>query len=333
MVKLAFTVALVLALVASSAATDVRVRVNADATVFGMNVPSPAALDKAESAIGAKAAIVGTFADWVHTPDFPRTLATRINARGAVPLISWEPWDSWRGGSDQPAYALARIADGDHDALIDHWAAQVAAYRRPVMLRFAAEMNGDWLPWSTGVNGNRAGDYVAAWRNVRARFRRAGATNAIWVWNPIAEYDGATPLGSLFPGEDEVDWVAVDGYNWGATRAWGWQSYDDVLAPTVEALRRLAPDRPVMIAETGCAPDRRKAAWVTETLGAARRAGVAAVVWFEFDKETDWRLSASRSVARAAEAVLRRPSWRQGGDLSAVERAITRGRRPAPTHG
>ena len=60
-----------------------------------MNVPSLAALDEAESAIGARAAIVGTFADWEHTPDFPRELADAINERGAVPLISWEPWDSW----------------------------------------------------------------------------------------------------------------------------------------------------------------------------------------------------------------------------------------------
>jgi beta-mannanase len=69
------------------------------------------------------------------------------------------------------------------------------------MLRFAAEMNGDWLPWSEGVNGNRAGDYVAVWRHVRARFRHAGADNAIWVWNPIATYEGSTPLRGLFPGE------------------------------------------------------------------------------------------------------------------------------------
>ena len=72
-----------------------------------MNVPSLDALDEAESALGARAAIVGTFADWAHAPDFPRELADAINARGAVPLISWEPWDSWRGGSDQPEYALA----------------------------------------------------------------------------------------------------------------------------------------------------------------------------------------------------------------------------------
>jgi hypothetical protein len=201
----------------------------------------------------------------------PRELAEAINERGAVPLISWEPWDSWSGGADQPQYALARIIAGAHDALIDRWATEVAAYRRPVMLRLAPEMNGDWLPWSTGVNGNRSGEYVAAWRHVRARFRRAGADNAVWVWNPIASYDGSTPLPELFPGPRDVDWLAVDGYNWGATRAWGWQSYADIFAPTVRELRSLAPRLPTMIAETGSAPDPRKAEWVGDTLRQRRR--------------------------------------------------------------
>jgi beta-mannanase len=291
-------------------------------TLFGMNVPSMDALDDAESATGSRAAIVGTFADWAHTPDFPRELADTINERGAVPLISWEPWDSWRGGADQPQYSLRRIASGDHDPLIDRWAAQVAEYRRPLMLRFAAEMNGDWLPWSTGVNGNRPGDYVAAWRHVRARFRRAGAGNAVWVWNPIASYAGSTPLYELFPGSRSVDWMAVDGYNWGAARSWGWQTYDDIFAATVRDLGQLAPRRPVMIAETGSAPDPRKPRWIADTLRAARAGGVDAVVWFEFAKETDWRLSESPATADAGRTVLAARDWRQGGDLAAIERAI-----------
>jgi beta-mannanase len=293
------------------------------ATLFGLNVPSPAALDASESALGVRAAIVGTYADWAHAPDFPRGLARTINARGAVPLISWEPWDSWRGGSDQPAYALRRIAAGDHDALIDRWASQIATFHRPVMLRFAAEMNGDWLPWSTGVNGNADGDYVAAWRHVRARFRRAGAINAIWVWNPVTAYAGSTGLSTLFPGPRDVDWLAVDGFNWGDLRPWGWQSYTDVFAPTVSALRRLAPHRPLMIAETGSPPDARKPSWVAATLNAARADGLSALVWFEFDKETDWRLSASAAVAGSARDVLQTRAWRGGGDLAAVERAVS----------
>jgi beta-mannanase len=296
-------------------------------TLLGLNTPSLPELDRAESAIGARAAIVGTFADWQHTPDFPRGLAGEISERGAVPLISWEPWDSERGGADQPEYALRGVAAGNHDALIDRWAAEVARYERPVMLRFAPEMNGDWLPWSTGVNGNRPGDYVAAWRHVRSRFRRAGAGNAIWVWNPIAAYEGSTPLRTLFPGAREVDWVAVDGYNWGAARAWGWQTQADIFGPTLRAFRALAPSRPVMIAEIGCAPDERKANWATQALTAAHDEGVAAVVWFEFNKETDWRLSATSSVARAAGRVVHGPGWRLGGDRQAVERDVTAGSR------
>jgi hypothetical protein len=296
-----------------------------DQTLFGLNVPSLHQLDASESALGARAAVVGTFADWAHTPDFPSRFAGDANARGGVALISWEPWDSWRGGADQPRFALRRITDGDYDGLIDRWAAEIARYGRPVMIRFAPEMNGDWLPWSTGVNGNRAGDYVAAWRHVRARFERARARNAIWVWNPTVAYDGATPLRSLFPGVREVDWVAVDGYNWGAARRWGWQSYADIFAPTVHALHALAPGRQVMIAETACAPDPRRPAWVTATLDAAHADGVGAVVWFEFDKELDWRLSADPATAHAAHLVVTGRGWRQGGDLPTVERAVSLG--------
>src|SRR4051794_31013320 len=190
-------------------------------SLFGMNVASLRKLDEAESALGAHAALVGTFSDWVHAPDFPRELAEAVNDRGAVLLISWEPWDSENGSADQSAYALKRIVAGDHDALIDRWAHQVAAYRRPVMLRFAAEMNGDWLPWSTGVNGNRRGDYAAAWRHVRARFRRAGAGNAVWVWNPIAGDAGARPLRERLPGPRQAGRMGPGSPHHGNTASWG----------------------------------------------------------------------------------------------------------------
>src|SRR4051812_7237386 len=139
-------VLLTLALLAGTSAAPVSAR-----TLFGMNAPSMPALADSERALGARSAIVGTFADWAHDSDFPHPLAASINHRGAVPRTSGERWASWAGGTRQPRYALARIAAGDHDRLIDRWAAEIAAYRHPVLLRFAAEMNGDWLPWSTGV--------------------------------------------------------------------------------------------------------------------------------------------------------------------------------------
>jgi beta-mannanase len=296
-------------------------------TLFGMNASSPAQLDASESAIGARAAIVGTYADWAHTPGFPRRLADAISARGAVAMIAWEPWDSWRGGVDQPRYRLRRIVAGAYDRLIDRWATEIARYKRPVMIRFAPEMNGDWRPWATGLNGNRPGDYVAAWRHVRHRFDGAGARNVIWVWNPMIAYEGSTPLRELFPGPREVDWTAVDGLNWGSMRPWGWQSYADIFAPSLRALHELAPRRPVMIAETGSPPDPRKAAWVTDTLRSAHADRVDAVVWFEYDKETDWRIGADPASAGAAGAVVRGRGWRTGGDLATLARLLRASRR------
>jgi hypothetical protein len=53
------------------------------------------------------------------------------------------------------------------------------------------------------------------------------------TWNPIAPYEGSTPLKELFPGSRHADRLALDGYNWGATCDWGWQTYADVFAADI----------------------------------------------------------------------------------------------------
>ena len=79
---------------------------------------------------------------------------------------------------------------------------------------------------------------------------------------------------------------------------------------------------PMTIAAGEATPDQRKAGWVTDTLRSAHADGVAAVVWFEFAKETDWRLSDSPTTAAAARTTVSASSWRQGGDLAVIERAV-----------
>jgi hypothetical protein len=51
--------------------------------------------------------------------DFDANGADAVRRRGAIPMITWEPWDPRTGvGKAQARYALARIAGGDHDAYI-----------------------------------------------------------------------------------------------------------------------------------------------------------------------------------------------------------------------
>ena len=231
----------------------------------------------------------------------PITEMNAVRARGAVPLVTWEPW-LWGGGVDQPAYSLARITAGDFDAHIAQWGQALAAWGYPVQLRFAHEMNGNWYPWAESVNGNHPGDYVQAWRHVHDVIAAQGATNVSWVWSPNVPYYGSTDLAGLYPGAGYVDVVALDGYNWGTSASWSaWISPQDLFAPGLAQLRSLAPGVPILIAETASSEaGGDKAAWNSALVSyLAAQPDVMGFVWFDIQKETDWRINSSTTSAAA----------------------------------
>lgn len=243
--------------------------------------------------------IVMWFADWAHTKTFDARQAEAIAGRGSVPEISWEPWDSTkRLGAPQPRYRLGRIIDGDYDAYITRWAKAVAAYGKPVRLRFAHEMNGRWYPWSERANGNHTGEYARAWRHVHAIFDAAGATNVTWVWSPVA---GAVPR-EEYPGSDVVDVIGVSGFNGGTHLFRGtWRTFDQAFVPTLESVHALDPSKPVELSEVSSTEaGGSKAAWIRNMFAEIRkRPWIRSLVWFNLRKETDWRIESSASARRA----------------------------------
>jgi beta-mannanase len=237
------------------------------------------------------------FADWAHNARFDAGQAALVAARGSVPEITWEPWDASRG-TRQPRYRLRTIAAGAHDAYVRRWAREIAAYGGPVRVRFAHEMNAHAYPWAEAVNGNRPGDYVRAWRHVHAIFAAEGATNVTWVWSPVA---GAARA-DLYPGSDEVDVIAVSGFN-GGTKLFGrrWRSFADAFGPSLDALHALDPSKPLELAEVASdGAGGSKAAWIDGLFAELRRRPyVRSLVWFNLRKETDWRIDSSASARRA----------------------------------
>ncbi|CCQ45114.1 putative endoglucanase [Pseudarthrobacter siccitolerans] len=261
-------------------------------------------LDEVSQLAGESPSSILFYKDFLQTPPISEMNAAR--ARGAVPLVTWEPW-AWGGGLEQPAYSLDRIAAGDFDARIIQWGQALAAWGYPVQLRFAHEMNGNWYPWAEGVNGNEAGDYVQAWRHVHDVMAAAGASNVSWVWGPNVPYWGSTDLAGLFPGADYVDVVALDGYNWGTSASWsGWISPQDLFAPGIAELRALAPGLPILIAETASSEaGGSKAAWNTDLVAyLAAQPDVMGFVWFHIQKEADWRINSSDASAAAFKSAL-----------------------------
>ena len=253
------------------------------------------------SRTGATIDQVTFYAAWSKGGDFAAADASRIAATGAVPELTWEPWDP-TAGLDQPAYALDTITAGAHDAYLSRWAKQVKAWGGPLVIRFAHEMNGNWYPWSEGVNGNGPGDHATAWRHVVDLFRRAKVSNVTWAWAANVPYAGSTPLASLYPGDAYVGRVGLDGYNWGTTQPWSsWQSFGDLFGPGVAELQSIST-RPIHINETG-APEAGggdKAAWITDMwawLDAHPK--VRGLTWFSILKEADWRVDSSEAALSA----------------------------------
>lgn len=275
---------------------------------FGVSTPGGASanteLDAVASAVGEAPSIVLSYYDFGQPA--PIADLNSVAARGATSLITWEPW-RWGGGSEQPAYTNARIAAGEFDAYLQQWGSALAGWGKPVLLRYAHEMNGNWYPWSDGTNGNASGSYVEAWRHVHDVLTAQGADNVTWVWSPNIPYTGSTALPSLYPGAAYADVVALDGYNWGTSAAWSaWVSPSALFSDGLAQLRTLAPAKPILIAETASAEaGGSKAAWNTDLVAyLAAQTDVMGFVWFDHNKEVDWRINSSASSVSALATAL-----------------------------
>ena len=272
-----------------------------------------ASFEQLRQSTGASLRTFTYYRAWSTSPTFDADFARQVAAAGAVPSITWEPWAPG-AGVDQPAYRLSRIASGAFDPYLDRWAQGIRAYGQPVVLRFAHEMNGSWYPWAESVNGNRPGDYVAAWKRVQARFAAAGVSNVTWAWSPNISYPGSTPLRALYPGDAHVQQVGLDGYNGGTALPWGgWKSFSALFDASLAEVARFTA-RPVVIGETASTElGGSKATWTTDLFAAvAARPRIVGVTFFSVDKETDWRIDSSPSALRAfsegAAAALYRPA-------------------------
>lgn len=238
-----------------------------------------------------------------------------VAASGRLGLVTWEPW-ALTGEITQPTFSPAAIAAGHHDRYITTWAEGLA--RRddgPWYLRPMHEMNGDWYPWAGGVDGNDPAAYRAAWVHLHDLFAAAGVGSRVrWVWCPLADDPAgpeAIPFEAYYPGAAYVDVLGLDGYNWGADHPHygGWRSPAEIFERALLRVANLGP-HPVWLAEIGSAPEGGdKAAWVAEALALGDDPRLEAVVWFNLDKERDWRIEADDQVARS----LRRARVGRGG--------------------
>lgn len=282
-----------------------------NATTFGVALDgfpvTPAMITAAKSSTGLPVRLVLFYAQWPADPtgawESHTASLEAIRAAGAVPCLTWEPMSIGEGGREQTIPA-ARILGGEYDGYITAVAQELKAFGAPVLLRLAHEMNLERYHWGTDKSGYGPQSpmlYKGLFRRVADIFRAEGADNVLFVFCPNVDSLPAAPwntAAAYYPGDDLVDVLGMDGYNWGTSHSKAVHGYDssfrsfrDIFGPLFNALRQLAPAKPVMVFETASASaGGDKAAWVAEAFGAAAEWGLAAVTWFEVDKELDWPL-------------------------------------------
>ena len=280
------------------------------------------AVERFEGLAGKSLSLVNFFAPFANCYTSPCSFyrfaegaMENIRRHGAIPVFSWSS-QSIPSTLDEPAFQLSDVTSGAYDDYLKDFAEDARDWGHPFFIRFNWEMNGNWFPWSEGVNGNAPGEYVAAWRHVHDIFTAVGATNASWVWCPnIDPTRKFEDLASLYPGDDFVDWTGLDGYNWAAGRGSPWSSFDALYDDTYHRIvDSIAPRKPMLIGEVGTTEGGgSKAAWIGEALDAIPSSypKVRGVLWFEtFDDGMDWPIETSPSATSAFSAGIQDPVYR-----------------------
>jgi len=188
-------------------------------------------------------------------PTLPGWRETWDIQNGRIPLISW-------GGAD-----VVQIVAGKYDAAIDAAATRLQGLGAPFFLRWFWEPDGTRA--SKASLSHTPADYVKAWRYIHDRFVKAGNTNAVWVWCPVS-LDFYPPSGQTssdptlapnhainqwgaqpyYPGDDVVDWMCADGYNWAPNKpGTRYESFQELFQAFYNW--SVPHHKPLMVGETG----------------------------------------------------------------------------------
>lgn len=267
-------------------------------------------------------AIEMNFFSWSNVPDFPLSACNGIIQAGSTPHITWEPWN---GNMNSTQFSNQAIISGNYDAFIARWAAAAKSFGKPLFLRWGHEMNGNWYPWDGTHSGGKTttdfGDpakadgperYIAAYRHIYHIFDSLKVNNITWVWcpnyssSPNEEWNKAE---SYYPGDDVVDWIGVDGYNFGTSQSWSsWTKFISIYNSFYNTFKPYG--KPIMIGEYACTEvGGSKSQWITDAYTYTKLLfpQIKAITWFNINKETDWRINSSDLALQAYKKAIADP--------------------------
>lgn len=171
--------------------------------LFGVSLPS-GSLAMFKAATSGMVPHIGH--DYARKGSDIASLLASADIKGTIPFINFKP-----AGQNGPA-EFAAILRGDRDASINEGAAAAKAYGKKFWLAPIHE------PENDDPSGLGDLDYAAAFRYIVDKFRLAGVTNVVWVWNMMSFVNWIPRYDNLFPGKAYVNVIAGDPYIHSATK-------------------------------------------------------------------------------------------------------------------
>lgn len=252
--------------------------------VFLSDYPTNLEIARFKAAYGVNPDMVMVFIDWGRFID--EKVIKAVYGNNSTLLVTWEPWDA----TTKKGINFNGMLSGQYDSYISDFALKIKEIDKPVFIRFAHEQNGDWYPWSGKAIGSSS--YIGIYRRVKDIFDENKVTNVRWIfsinWEDIP---GDSSFLKYYPGDEYVDYIGIDGYNWGLSQSWSsWMGPKDIFSQRyIEVVKNLC--KPVLITEFGSSSEGGdRAKWIIEFFKEVNSMDkVYGVVLFNVDKEADWK--------------------------------------------
>ena len=268
----------------------------------------------AAAAGGHRASLIGTYMD----TDIPAGPEANIPGKWNNTIEQLN--EIWKGHATPVvnvrtgAATTTEIIAGVHDASILYWAGHVkrwlggenltfdpspaATAGRSMIIAPMEEMN-----WTGGLGHQcQPATYAAAYRHfvdVVEGELGAAADQVRWMFAP----NGATAAGcgdlvDYYPGDSYADFGGVSTYNWYGV-AGPSQPVSQVIGWALAEIRPFMPHKPMIVAQTAtCSVTPSRDAWIQDAFNFVKAdANAVGFVWFNLNKECDWRVWDGASAA------------------------------------
>jgi len=257
-----------------------------DATMYGINWKPKTATSKLKSDIkevsGKMPAIHGFDLGHIELGassnldtvsfDLIKNHVRKLNKKGAIITFSWHADNPKSMGSSWDTTSVVKtILKGCSErSKYESWVARLSTFFKslktskgtpiPVVFRPFHEMNGNWFWWGEG--NCTPEEYKELWRETFYLLKQNGVTNLLYAYAPNI-MQSSEEFDLYYPGDDFVDILGVDIYNYGGREAFINNIQKNLAILKEKAIQK---NKPFALTETGNVNSGSEPNWWTKSL-------------------------------------------------------------------